>query len=152
MNPIYVIREREWGAFWCPINGKWNWTDNVRAAKTFSSNEEAAEAFRRFNLDPEHDMISLIALRYGEYGDYRTKRYIFRHDVHSFHDLTSVEAFRKIESIGGKIFKRNRSCWHIYMPECTIAINNDGGSMYIQGITEEEFDRLYIKITGNDHE
>lgn len=148
---IYIINNRVWDNFLFPVGEKAYWTRDVGNAKRFSSNEEAAEAFRRFNLDPEHDMISLIALQYGEYGDCRTKRYIFRHDVHSFPDLTSVEAFRKIESIGGKIFKRNRSFWHIYMPECTIAINIDGG-VYIQGVTEEEFDRLYIKITGNDHE
>lgn len=52
MKPTYVIREREWGAFWCPVNGKWNWTDNVRAAKTFSSNDEAAAEFRRVGLGP----------------------------------------------------------------------------------------------------
>ena len=62
MNPIYVIRERELGAFWCPINGKWNWTDNVRAAKTFSSNEEAAAEFRRVKLDAFGYMVSIISV------------------------------------------------------------------------------------------
>lgn len=61
MKPIYVIREREWGAFWCPINGKWNWTDNVRAAKTFSSNEEAAAEFRRVKLDAFGYMVPSLA-------------------------------------------------------------------------------------------
>lgn len=50
MNPIYVIRRREFGNYWAPIDGKWNWTDNIRAAKTFSSNEEVAAEFRRIGL------------------------------------------------------------------------------------------------------
>lgn len=34
------------------------------------------------------------------------------------------------------------------MPECTIEIENDG-TIRVEGMTEEEFDRLYTKITGN---
>lgn len=49
------------GRVWCPIVGKWNWTNNVSAAKTFSSNDEAAAEFRRVGLDPVGYMVQSLA-------------------------------------------------------------------------------------------
>ena len=151
MNHIYVIREREWGAFWCPINGKWNWSDNARAAKTFSSNEEAVAEFRRVKLDPFGYMVSIISVSLDRYGDPVVKDRTFRQDALSYPDLTSEAAERNIISMGGVVIKWRYSDRTFYLPECTIEIENDG-TILVKGMTEEEFDRLYTKITGNDHE
>lgn len=151
MNPIYVIREREWGAFWCPVNGKWNWTDNVRAAKTFSSNDEAAAEFRRVGLDPVGYMVSIISVSLDYLGDPVAKDRTFRQDTISYPDLTSEVAERNIISMGGVVIKWRYSDRTFYLPECTIEIENDG-TIRVKGMTEEEFDRLYTKITGKDHE
>ena len=151
MNPVYVIREREWGAFWCQINGKWNWTDNVRAAKTFSSNEEAAAEFRRIKLDPVGYMVSIIRVDLDYLGDPVAKDRTFRQNTISYPDLTREAAERNILSMGGKVVKWRYSDRTIYLPECTIEIEDDG-TIRVKGMTEEEFDRLYIKITGNIHE
>lgn len=148
MNHIYVIREREWGAFWCPINGKWNWSDNVRAAKTFSSNEEAVAEFRRVKLDPLGYMVSIISVILDRYGDPVVKDRTFRQDALSYPDLTSEAAERNIISMGGVAIKWRYSDRTFYLPECTIEIENDG-TIRVKGMTEEEFDRLYTKITGN---
>ena len=148
MNHIYVIREREWGAFWCPINGKWNWSDNVRAAKTFSSNEEAVAEFRRVKLDPFGYMVSIISVSLDRYGDPVVKDRTFRQDTLSYPDLTSEAAERNIISMGGVAIKWRYSDRTFYLPECTIEIENDG-TILVKGMTEEEFDRLYTKITGN---
>lgn len=148
MNPIYVIREREWGAFWCPINGKWNWTDNVRAAKTFSSNEEAAAEFRLVKLDAFGYMVSIISVRLDHLGDPVAKDRTLRQNTVSYPDLTSEAAERNIISMGGRVIRWRYSDRTIYMPECTIEIENDG-TIRVKGMTEEEFDRLYTKITGN---
>lgn len=148
MNHIYVIREREWGAFWCPINGKWNWTDNVRAAKAFSSNEEAVAEFRRVKLDPFGYMVSIISVSLDRYGDPVVKDRTFRQDALSYPDLTSEAAERNIISMGGVVIKWRYSDRTFYLPECTIEIENDG-TILVNGMTEEEFDRLYTKITGN---
>lgn len=148
MNHIYVIREREWGAFWCPINGKWNWSDNVRAAKTFSSNEEAVAEFRRVKLDPFGYMVSIISVSLDRYGDPVVKDRTFRQDALSYPDLTSEVAERNIISMGGVAIKWRYSDRTFYLPECTIEIENDG-TILVKGMTEEEFDRLYTKITGN---
>lgn len=148
MNHIYVIREREWGAFWCPINGKWNWSDNVRAAKTFSSNEEAVAEFRRVKLDPFGYMVSIISVSLDRYGDPVVKDRTFRQDAISYPDLTSEVAERNIISMGGVAIKWRYSDRTFYLPECTIEIENDG-TILVKGMTEEEFDRLYTKITGN---
>lgn len=148
MNPIYVIREREWGAFWCPINGKWNWTDNVRAAKTFSSNEEAAAEFRRVKLDAFGYMVSIISVCLDYLGDPVAKDRTFRQNTVSYPDLASEAAERNIISMGGRVIRWRYSDRTIYMPECTIEIENDG-TIRVKGMTEEEFDRLYTKITGN---
>lgn len=151
MNPIYVIREREWGAFWCPINGKWNWTSNIRKAMTFSSNDEAAAEFRRVGLDPVGYMVSIISVSLDYLGDPVVKDCTFRQNTLGYPDLTSEAAERIILSMGGKVVKWRYSDRSIYLPECTIEIENDG-TIQVKGMTEEEFDRLYIKITGNDHE
>lgn len=148
MNHIYVIREREWGAFWCPINGKWNWSDNVRAAKTFSSNEEAVDEFRRVKLDPFGYMVSIISVSLDRYGDPVVKDRTFRQDSLSYPDLTSEAAERNIISMGGVVIKWRYSDRTFYLPECTIEIENDG-TILVKGMTEEEFDRLYTKIAGN---
>lgn len=148
MSPIYVIREREWGAFWCPINGKWNWSDNVRAAKTFSSNEEAVAEFRRVKLDSFGYMVSIISVSLDRYGDPVVKDRTFRQDTLSYPDLTSEAAERNIISMGGVAIKWRYSDRTFYLPECTIEIENDG-TILVKGMTEEEFDRLYTKITGN---
>lgn len=148
MNHIYVIREREWGAFWCPINGKWNWSDNVRAAKTFSSNEEAVAEFRRVKLDPFGYMVSIISVSLDRYGDPVVKDRTFRQDSLSYPDLTSEAAERNIISMGGVAIKWRYSYRTFYLPECTIEIENDG-TIRVKGMTEDEFDRLYTKITGN---
>lgn len=148
MNHIYAIREREWGAFWCPINGKWNWSDNVRAAKTFSSNEEAVAEFRRVKLDPFGYMVSIISVSLDRYGDPVVKDRTFRQDALSYPDLTSEAAERNIISMGGVVIKWRYSDRTFYLPECTIEIENDG-TILVKGMTEEEFDRLYTKITGN---
>ena len=151
MSPIYVIREREWGTFWCPINGKWNWTDNVRAAKTFSSNEEAAAEFRRNKMDAFGYMVSFISVSLDYLGDPVAKDRTFRQTTLSYPDLTSEVAERNIISMGGRVIKWRYSDRTIYLPECTIEIENDG-TIRVKGMTEEEFDRLYTKITGNNHE
>lgn len=148
MKPIYVIREREWGAFWCPINGKWNWTDNVRAAKTFSSNEEAAAEFRRVKMDTFGYMVSIISVSLDYLGDPVAKDRTFRQNTVSYQDFTSEAAERNIISMGGRVIRWRYSDRTIYMPECTIEIENDG-TIRVKGMTEEEFDRLYTKITGN---
>lgn len=148
MNPIYVIREREWGAFWCPINGKWNWTNNVRAAKTFSSNDEAAAEFRRVGLDPVGYMVSIISVSIDCLGDPVAKDCAINLNTLSHPDLTSEATERMILSMGGKVVKWRYSDRTIYLPECTIEIENDG-TMWVKGMTEAEFDRLYTKITGN---
>lgn len=151
MNPIYVIREREWGAFWCPINGKWNWTDNVRAAMTFPSNGEAAAEFRRIKLDPVGYMVSIIRVDLDYLGDHVAKDRTFRQNTVNYPDLTSEAAERNILSMGGEVVKWRYSDRTIYLPECTIEIEDDG-TIRVKGMTEEEFDRLYTKITGKDHE
>lgn len=147
MNPIYVIREREWGAFWCPINGKWNWTGNITAAKTFSSNDEAAAEFRRVGLVPVGYMVSIISVSLDRLGDPVAKDRTIRLNTLSHPDLTSEATERMILSMGGKVVKWRYSDRTIYMPECTIEIENDG-TILVKGMTEEEFDRLYTKITG----
>ena len=151
MSNIYVIREREWGAFWSPIVGKWNWTNNVRVAKTFSSNEEAVAEFRRVGLDPVGYMVSIISVSLDYLGDPVAKDRTFMQNTLGYPDLTSEAAERIILSMGGKVVKWRYSDRTIYLPECTIEIENDG-TIRVNGMTEEEFDRLYIKITGNDHE
>lgn len=151
MKPIYVIREREWGAFWRPINGKWNWTGNVRVAMTFSSNEEAAAEFRRVGLDPVGYMVSIINISLDRFGDPVVKDRSICLNTLSHPDLTSEAAERMILSMGGKVVKWRYSDRTIYLPECTIEIENDG-TIRVNGMTEEEFDRLYTKITGNVHE
>lgn len=148
MKPIYVIREREWGAFWCPIIGKWNWTGNVTAAKTFSSNDEAAAEFRRVGLDPVGYMVSIISVSLDRFGDPVAKDRTFRQNTVSYPDLTSEAAERNIISMGGRVIRWRYRDRTIYMPECTIEIENDG-TIRVEGMTEEEFDRLYTKITGN---
>lgn len=148
MKPTYVIRGRVWGAFWCPVNGKWNWTDNVRAAKTFSSNDEAAAEFRRVGLDPVRYMVSIISVSLDYLGDPVAKDRTIRLNTLSHPDLTSEATERMILSMGGKVVKWRYSDRTIYMPECTIEIENDG-TIRVKGMTEEEFDRLYTKITGN---
>lgn len=148
MKPIYVIREREWGAFWHPINGKWNWTGNVRVAMTFSSNEEAAAEFRRVGLDPVGYMVSIINISLDRFGDPVVKDRSICLKTLSHPDLTSEAAERMILSMGGKVVKWRYSDRTIYLPECTIEIENDG-TISVNGMTEEEFDRLYTKITGN---
>lgn len=137
------------GAFWCPVNGKWNWTDNVRAAKTFSSNDEAAAEFRRVGLDPVGYMVSIVEVSYDRYGDPVVRDYKFRHDKLNLPDLTSEATERMILSTGGKVVKWRYSDRTIYLPECTIEIENDG-TMWVKGMTEAEFDALYSKITGNN--
>lgn len=147
MKPIYVIREREWGAFWCPIIGKWNWTGNVTAAKTFSSNDEAAAEFRRVGLDPVGYMVSIISVSLDRFGDPVAKDRTIHLNTLSHPDLTSEATERMILSMGGKVVKWRYSDRSIYLPECTIEIENDG-TIYVKGMTEDEFDRLYTKITG----
>lgn len=147
MNPIYVIREREWGAFWCPINGKWNWTGNITAAKTFSSNDEAAAEFRRVGLDPVGYMVSIISVSLDRLGDPVAKDRTIRLNTLSHPDLTSEATERMILSMGGKVVKWRYSDRSIFLTECTIEIENDG-TILVKGMTEEEFDRLYTKITG----
>lgn len=148
MKPIYVIREREWGAFWCPINGKWNWTGNVRVAMTFSSNEEAAAEFRRVGLDPVGYMVSIISISLDRFGDPVVKDRTIRQNTLGYPDLTSDAATYMINSMGGTVVKWRYSDRTIYLPECTIEIENDG-MIHVNGCTEEEFDAIYTKITGN---
>nr|DAS97397.1 MAG TPA: hypothetical protein [Caudoviricetes sp.] len=148
MSNIYVIREREWGAFWCPIDGKWNWTDNVRAAKTFSSNEEAAAEFRRIGLDPVGYMVSIISVSLDCLGVPVAKDRTFMQNTLGYPGLTSEAATSMILSMGGKVVKWRYSDRTIYLPECTIEIEDDG-TIRIKGMTEEEFGRLYCKIIGN---
>lgn len=148
MKPIYVIREREWGAFWCPIIGKWNWTGNVRAAKTFSSNDEATAEFRRVGLDPVGYMVSIISVSLDRFGDPVAKDRTICLNTLSHPDLTSEATEHIILSMGGKVVKWRYSDRTIYLPECTIEIENDG-TMWVNGMTEAEFDALYTKITGN---
>lgn len=148
MKPIYVIREREWGAFWCPIDGKWNWTDAVRKAKTFSSNEEAAAEFRRVKLDAFGYMVSIIRVSLDRFGDPVVKDCTFRQNTLGYPGLTSEAATSMILSMGGKVVKWRYSDRTIYLPECTIEIENDG-TMWVNGMSESEFDTLYTKITGN---
>lgn len=148
MNHIYVIREREWGAFWCPIDGKWNWTNNVRAAKTFSSNEEAAAEFRRIGLDPVGYMVSIISVSLNYLGDLIVKDCTFRQNTLGYPGLTSEATTSMILSMGGKVVKWRYSDRTVYLPECTIEIDNDG-TMWVNGMSESEFDPLYTKITGN---
>lgn len=148
MKPIYVIREREWGAFWSPIIGKWNWTGNVTAAMTFSSNDEAAAEFRRVGLDPVGYMVSIISVSLDRFGDPVAKDCAIRLNTLSHPDLTSEATERMILSMGGKVVKWRYSDRSIYLPECTIEIENDG-TMWVKGMAEAEFDALYTKITGN---
>lgn len=148
MNLIYVIREREWGAFWCPINGKWNWTGDIRKAMTFSSNDEAAAEFRRVGLDPVGYMVSIISVRLDYLGGPVVKDRAIRLNTLSHPDLTSEAAERMILSMGGKVVKWRYSDRTVYLPECTIEIENDG-TIRVNGMTEAEFDTLYTKITGN---
>lgn len=148
MNPIYVIREREWGAFWSPINGKWNWTNNVNAARTFSSNDEAAAEFRRVGLDPVGYVVSIISVSLDRYGDPVVRDRSFRQNTLGYPGLTSEAATSMILSMGGKVVKWRYSDRSIYLPECTIEIENDG-TMWVNGMSESEFDILYTKITGN---
>lgn len=149
MNPIYVIREREWGAFWCPIDGKWNWTNDVRKAKTFSSNEEAVAEFRRVNLDAFGYMVSIISVSLDRFGDPVVKDCTFRQNTLGYPGLTSEAATSRILSMGGKVVKWRYSDRTIYLPECTIEIENDG-TMWVKGMSESEFDTLYTKITRNN--
>lgn len=148
MNPIYVIREREWGAFWCPINGKWNWTGNIRKAMTFSSNDEAAAEFRRVGLDPVGYMVSIISVSIDYLGNPVAKDRAIRLNTLSHPDLTTEATEHIILSMGGKVVKWRYSDRTIYLPECTIEIENDG-TMWVNGMSESEFDILYTKITGN---
>lgn len=63
-------------------------------------------------------------------------------------DLTSEAAERMIISMGGMVIKWRYSDRTIYLPECTIEIENDG-TIWVNGMTEDEFDAIYTKITGN---
>ena len=148
MNPIYVIRGREWGGFWAPINGKWNWTANVRSAMVFSSNEEAAAEFRRVDMNPIDKMVSIISVNLDRFGDPVVKDRTFKHSTLSYPDLTSESAECMIRSMGGEMVKWRYGDMSIYLPECTIEIEDDG-TIRVKGMTEEEFVRLYSKITGN---
>lgn len=62
--------------------------------------------------------------------------------------MTSEAVERNIISMGGVVIKWRYSDRTFYLPECTIEIDNDG-TILVMGMTEEEFDRLYTKITGN---
>lgn len=96
-------------------------------------------------------MVSIISVSLDYLGDPVAKDRTFRQNTVSYPDLTSDAAERMIISMGGRVIRWRYSDRTIYMPECTIEIENDG-TIRVKGITEEEFDRLYIKITGNDHE
>ena len=137
------------GAFWCPIDGKGNWTNNVRAAKTFSSNEEAAAEFRRIGLDPVGYMVSIISVSLNYLGDLIVKDRTFRQNTLGYPGLTSEAATSMVLSMGGKVVKWRYSDRSVYLPECTIEIDNDG-TMWVNGMSESEFDHLYTKITGNN--
>lgn len=120
----------------------------MRAAKTFPSNEEAAAEFRRVKLDPVGYMVSIISVSLDRYGDPVAKDRTFRQNTISYPDLTSEVAERNILSMGGEVVKWRYSDRTIYMPESMIEIEDDG-TIRVKGMTEEEFDRLYTKITGN---
>ena len=96
-------------------------------------------------------MVSIISVSLDRYGDPVVKDRTFRQNTLSYPDLTSESAERNIISMGGRVIKWRYSDRTIYMPECTIEIENDG-TIRVKGMTEEEFDRLYTKITGNNHE
>ena len=124
-----------------------NGTGLVTAAMTFSSNDEAAAEFRRVGLDPVGYMVSLISVSLDYLGDPVVKDRTIRLNTLSHPDLTGEAAERMILSMGGKVVKWRYSDRTIYLPECTTEIENDG-TVLVNVMTEEEFDRLYTKITG----
>lgn len=123
----------------------------MRAAKTFSSNEEAAAEFRQNKLDAFGYMVSIISVSLDRYDAPVVKDRTFRQNMVSYPDLTSESAERNILSMGGRVIKWRYSDRTIYLPEYTIEIEDDG-TIRVKGMSEEEFDRLYTKITGKDHE
>lgn len=77
-------------------------------------------------------MVSIVEVSYDRYGDPVVRDYTFRHDKLNFPDLTSEAAERIILSIGGEAVKWRYSDGTIYLPECTIEIENDG-TMWVKG-------------------
>lgn len=112
------------------------------------SNEEAVAEFRRVKLDAFGYMVSIISVSLDRFGDPVVKDCTFRQNTLGYPGLTSEAATSMILSIGGKVVKWRYSDRTIYLPECTIEIENDG-TMWVKGMTESEFDRLYCKIIGN---
>lgn len=92
-------------------------------------------------------MVSIISVSLDRLGDPVAKDRTIRLNTLSHPDLTSEATERMILSMGGKVVKWRYSDRSIYLPECTIEIENDG-TILVKGMTEEEFDRLYTKITG----
>lgn len=94
-------------------------------------------------------MVSIISVSLDYLGDPVAKDRTFRQNTVSYPDLTSEAATSMILSMGGKVVKWRYSDRTIYLPECTIEIENDG-TMWVKGMSESEFDILYTKITGNN--
>lgn len=65
-----------------------------------------------------------------------------------FHSQIGYDRWFATRNMDGRVIRWRYSDRTIYMPECTIEIENDG-TIRVKGMTEEEFDRLYTKITGN---
>lgn len=93
-------------------------------------------------------MVSIISVSLDRFGDPVAKDRTIRLNTLSHPDLTSEATEHIILSMGGKVVKWRYSDRTIYLPECTIEIENDG-TMWVNGMTEAEFDALYTKITGN---
>lgn len=90
------------------------------------SNKEEAAEFRRVKLDAFGYMVSIISVSLDRYGDPVVKDRTFRQNTISYPDLTSEVAERMIISMGGRVIKWRYSDRTIYLPECTIEIENDG--------------------------
>lgn len=93
-------------------------------------------------------MVSIISVSLDRFGDPVAKDLTFRQNTLGYPGLTSEATTSMILSMGGKVVKWRYSDRTIYLPECTIEIENDG-MMWVKGMTEAEFDILYTKITGN---
>lgn len=93
-------------------------------------------------------MVSIISVSLDYLGNPVAKDRTICLNTRSHPDLTSEATERIILSMGGKVVKWRYSDRTIYLPECTIEIENDG-TMWVKGMSESEFDILYTKITGN---
>lgn len=79
-------------------------------------------------------MVSIISVSLDYLGDPVAKGRTFRQNTLGYPGLTSEAATSMILSMGGKVVKWRYSDRTIYLPECTIEIENNG-TMWVNGMS-----------------